>query len=281
MFMGGLISGVFLTQPFAKERSAKHSSDPVLGRGLAHSKSGRTLIEKAINHSNKLIVSNDLKLVPSWKTNHPINNIAVYSVSSKRGAAATPAAVPKECRCIFVNVKVLSALIKKHTKGTARMGIDTDYFLAFMLLHEVGHIKAGNSAVEFKDGELAQLNLSASLAKLREEEADEYAATLIRNQATKEVVDDASLTALWISTALSNLSWNMQAYRTLDQFGSSVTGSPEVYFDQSYSHPNLAWRVLRSNHQIQNTKETEELLREFERIQQISIDAVPLYQKDE
>ena len=123
-----------------------------------------------------------------------------------------------------------------------------------MLLHEVGHITQRSAAGEFSNGELSQLNIEPSIAKANEEEADDFAIALIREEISK--VSPASLDANFVAMQLSKLGWNMQAYRTLDEFASAAVGKPSVFFDQTYSHPNLAWRVLRSNHRLHNSEAT-------------------------
>jgi hypothetical protein len=138
--------------------------------------------------------------------------------------------------------------------------LDRFHLLTFMLLHEVGHIIQGSAAGEFSNGEVSQVNIDPSLAKANEEEADEFAAGLVRQYARQSSVSDASLAANWVAVELAKLSWNMQAYRTLDEFGAATTGKPSIFFDQTYSHPNLAWRMLRSNYLIQQNPETKQLL---------------------
>jgi hypothetical protein len=133
------------------------------------------------------------------------------------------------------------------------MNLDRSMLLTFILLHEVGHIVGGNSAGEFTNGEFSQLNIDRSIAKANEEKADEFAAALVRSLIQPTKVSDASLAANWVALELTKLSWNMQAYRSLDEFGAAATGKPAVFFDQGYSHPNLAWRMLRSNYLIQQT----------------------------
>ena len=135
-----------------------------------------------------------------------------------------------------------------------------------MLLHEIGHIHHGTAAGEFVNGALSQLNIEPSIAKEREKEADDYAAALIRQ--LRDQTSSASLAANWISIEISKLCWNMQAYRSLDEFGAAAIGKPAVFFDQNYSHPNLAWRMLRSNDLIQRTDESGRLLKAFEEAQQ-------------
>jgi len=52
-----------------------------------------------------------------------------------------------------------------------------------------------------------------------------------------------------------------------------------VFFDQGYSHPNLEWRVLRTNHLIQQTPESKQLLDMFEAARHKGATQGPLYQK--
>lgn len=72
----------------------------------------------------------------------------------------------------------------------------------------------------------------------------------------------------------------MQAYRSLDEFGSFAVGKPGVFFDTGYSHPNLAWRILRCNHLISGSDATRELLQAFEDARQRGADPKPLYERE-
>ena len=157
------------------------------------------------------------------------------------------------------------------------MTLNAPHVLAYMLLHEVGHIEQGNAAGDFSNGAWSQLNIDPSLAKVSEEKADEFAAHLIRDVASR-TDGSASLTAAWISLSLSSLSWNMQAHRTLDEFGATALGKPQVFFDTSYSHPNLAWRILRSNHLIRPSAATKALLDAFEEARERGAAHKPIYQ---
>ena len=131
---------------------------------------------------------------------------------------------------------------------------------------------------DFANGELSQLNIDPTRAKAAEEEADEFAAELVRNLSRREPASAASLTANFVAMQLSNLCWNMQAYRTLDEFGAAATGKPSVFFDEGYTHPNLAWRMLRSNHLIQQSPATQQLLANFEEARAHGAQRKPIYQ---
>ena len=257
-------------------------TDPVLARGLRHTEQDRDEAEAAIRQTNSLLSKTGLRLQlvravsPSQIKSA---SVPVYLVEVPEWSASTPAAVPRGCRCVFVNPSLLRRFVKQHSEGPGRLTLDTSHLLTFMLLHEAGHIAQGSAGVEFDNGEMSQLNIEPSLAKTNEEEADEFAAILVREQAVPGPGTEQFLTANWVAMQLTNLSWNMQAYRTLDEFGAAATGKRSVFFDQSYSHPNLAWRILRSNYLIQQTPVTKQLLEAFEEIRQRSLNVAPVYRR--
>lgn len=230
-------------------------SDPVRARGLAHTQTSRPLVEKALASTNLLIGSQRMRLVLSGPgVKAPVDvkadDIPVYLVKGPPTARATPAAVPRGCRCIFVNPNVFNAFIKEQTTGSGRLSLDAGYVLTFMLLHEVGHVAKSTAGADFQNGELSELNIEPSTAKVEEDEADEFAASLVKTLMQRKPVSSQSLEATTVAMALGNLSWNMQAYRSLDEFGALAVGKPSVFFDKNLSHPNLHWRVLRMNHLI-------------------------------
>jgi hypothetical protein len=256
------------------------AADPVTVRGLSHTMEDSKLVESAIARANLILSSSGQHLTPSWGdagTPTEKDFLPVYLVASPPDALSTPAAAPRGCTCVFVNPSLLASWSRAHSSGMGRMEIDRSMLLTFMLLHEVGHIVRGDSAGDFADGAFSQLNTDRTIAKASEEKADEFATGLIRNLIHTPKPPDATLTANWVALELTKLSWNMQAYRTLDEFGAAETGKPSVFFDQSFSHPNLAWRILRSNYLIQQTPETLQLLQSFEQARQRGANPSPLY----
>ena len=247
-------------------------ADPVVARGLSHTTQDEPLVRAAITRANAVLSAArpDLSRLSYQAALTPASSraVPVYLIVASASAVSTPAAVPQGCVCVFVNPSLLGLWVKTHSSGAGRQTLDASYLLAFMLLHEVGHLAQGSSGGKFADGELSQLNIEPSLAKASEEDADEFVANLIRAEAKPSAPSDAFLAANWISLELTKLSWNMQAYRTLDEFGAFATGKPSVYFDQNYSHPNLAWRMLRSNDLIQQTTAARQLLEAFEEARQ-------------
>jgi len=143
------------------------------------------------------------------------------------------------------------------------MQLDTESFLVFVLLHEAGHVSKATEGAAFQDGRMSQLNTEPSKAKAAEKEADDYVAEILRRNAKQPIANSVSLYANAVVNELFKLSWNMQAYISFDEFGATAIGKPAVFFDDGYTHPNLAWRILRVNHLIQNTAETLDLLQSF------------------
>jgi len=271
---------VSLGGPPADASTNEIADDPVLSRGLEHTTEGRLLLEAAVASTNLMTDGRRGPVLATfWTRGRSDETVPVYLVKSGPGATSTPAVVPRGCSCIFVDLQVFEGWIRGHSTGPGRMSLEPKYLLTFMLLHEVGHLYKRSSGAEFANGNLSQLNVDPSLAKAREEEADDFSAGLIRERSRATPASTTSLEANWVAIELTKLSWNMQAYRTLDEFAAFATGKPSVYFDQNLTHPNLAWRVLRSNYLIQQSKETKELLDAFEEARQRGANPQPLYRK--
>lgn len=218
-------------------------------------------------------------LSPSWNWSvGDAQSVPVYLVESPSDATSTPAVVPRDCRCILINLTAFEKWLRAHSTGPGRMSLEPKHLLTFMLLHEVGHLSNRTSGAKFTNGTLSQLNIDPSLAKANEEKADEFAVGLVRKWIQSIPASPPSLEANWVAIELTKFSWNIQAYRTLDEFSALETGKPSVFFDQNLTHPNLAWRVLRSNYLIQQSEEAEALLDLFEEARQRAVDPYPLYE---
>jgi len=146
-----------------------------------------------------------------------------------------------------------------------------------MLLHEMGHIVHADHAVAFDNGAFVQLNLEPSLAKASEERADEFAARLLRQGSRRTDGSGAALAATAVSVEITKLSWNQQAYRSLDEFGAAAVAKQSVFLDAGFVHPNLAWRILRVNALIQETPASRQLLEDFEATRRRSPNPQSLY----
>jgi len=252
--------------------------DVVTERGLRHSTRDRDLASDAIGRASRLLAGTGIALASSWSASGSSPGAAlVYLVEATDGAFDTPAAVPEGCRCIFVNAAVLDRWVAHNSSGSSRWPLDKGNFLVFVLLHEAGHLHRGTAAAVMEQGQLSLFNLDPSRAKAAEEDADDFAAEVLRRQAGKARADAEARDAAWIAIELTKMSWNMQAFRTLDEFGAFAVGKPSVFLDNGYSHPNLAWRILRVNNAIQESESTRYLLHAFEEAQQRGLRPAPLY----
>jgi hypothetical protein len=263
--------------------SAQAEVDPVVSRGLAYSSERRNVAVAAVARANAILDGSGrgLRLFPDGR---PVSKVGkekqgtpVYLVRVDDEADSTPAAVPRACDCIFVDMRALHRWVTAHSTGSGRLELDAANLLAFMLLHEVGHIASHNAGVEFSDGAMSQLNIDPSIAKANEEKADRFAVSLVRSRMQQVPASAVSLSATSVAMELTKLSWNMQAYRTLDEFGAWASGKPAVFFDPNYSHPNLAWRILSANHMIHGSSDTKALLDAFEEARQRGANPAPLY----
>lgn len=257
------------------------AADPVTERGYASTTVDQQLVERVLVRVNRLLSDTAIRLEPAWRRSGRSTGrgFPVYLVRSRSKGAETPAAVPFGCRCVFVNPSVLADWVRNNSQGPGRLELDRGNFLTFVLLHEAGHLAKQTSAAVFENGEMSQLNIDPSNAKAAEEDADDFAAELLKRRARHAKVDDISLDANWVVSELTKLSWNMQAFRSLDEFGAFAVGKPSVFVDNGYSHPNLAWRILRVNNLIQQTKETKYLLDAFEEARRRGADPQPLYRQ--
>ena len=261
--------------------STAGAKDVVTERGYERTTLDQELVGRVLVRTNLLLAGTGIRLEPSWQedTSSGRGGFPVYLVKSASKVPETPAAVPYGCRCVFVNPAVLADWVTSNSQGSGRLELDRGNFLVFVLLHEAGHLAKSTPAAVFERGDMSQLNIEPSKAKAAEEEADDFAAEVLKRRARQAQVNEVSIDANWVLNELTKLSWNMQAFRSLDEFGAFAVGKPSVFFDNGYSHPNLAWRILRVNYLIQQSKEAQYLLDAFEDARRRGADPKPLYQQ--
>ncbi len=272
---------VFALSLLVANMSPAGARDVVAERGYERTTVDQELVGRVLVRTNLLLTGTGIRLEPSWQedTISGRTGFPVYLVKSASKALETPAAVPYGCRCVFVNPTVLADWVKSNSLGSGRLELDRGNFLVFVLLHEAGHLAKSTSAAVFEHGDMSQLNIEPSKSKAAEEEADDFAAEVLKRRARQAQVNEVSIDANWVLNELTKLSWNMQAFRSLDEFGAFAVGKPSVFFDNGYSHPNLAWRILRVNYLIQQSKEAQYLLDAFKDARRRGADPKPLYQR--
>lgn len=261
--------------------SVAWARDVVAERGYERTTVDQELVERVLVRTNLLLSGTGIRLMPSWRADSGSgqDGFPVYLVKSAAKGPETPAAVPYGCTCVFVNPTVLADWVASNSSGSGRLELDRGNFLVFVLLHEAGHLAKSTPAAVFERGDVSQLNIEPSKAKAAEEGADDFAAEVLKRRARQAQVNEVSIDANWVVNELTKLSWNMQAFRSLDEFSAFAVGKPSVFFDNGYSHPNLSWRILRVNYLIQQSKEARYLLDSFEDARRRGADPKPLYQR--
>lgn len=231
--------------------------------GYRRSASGRKLAGEALVVANSLLAGvSKLKLRQEWTG--PDKKAAETDVTV---VLIAPTAVPfviqvphRSCRCIFLQMEAFRKSLGTYSgRPKQMMAIEPSHMLAFMLLHEVGHIESGDPGAFEKEG--ADFNYDDTVFKERERGADQFAAKAL----TAPTKDTAGfLNGMKVRMTLSHASWNLTAVRLLDNFGGSTLCSKSLFADRGLSHPNFELRILAVNDILSNSPTSRELVEQFE-----------------
>ena len=217
----------------------------------------------AIDLANEILPADAQKFSAGWMAGQN-SGVPVYAVRTQLGPTETMSTF-SECGCVVVQASALDAwFADKVGTEPGLLTIELGQILAYMLLHEAGHIAGDTAVADVTEAGSTQggYNLDETVQKEREAAADAFAASAIK--LGLEAGGDRGYAAAKISLALTNLSWNLTEHRLLDDFGGTVLRKPSLFWDSGLSHPNLEWRVLVVNDLIAGTDITHQLLTEFE-----------------
>jgi hypothetical protein len=237
--------------------------------GLVEAPSGRPEVLAAIAAANTILGPGvQTKLAPAWLTRaDPPGSVRVHAVGAQGLSRRELVAVYTECRCVVVKARGIEEwLADKTGAGTGLLTIEPRFLLAYMLMHEVGHVVA-KDATRADAGAAAPagttpLNRDPTAQKNREIAADRFAAGAIAS--ARDAGSSQGLAAMQVMMALSSLSWNLAAHRLIDDFGGTAVRKRSLFWDDGYSHPNLELRVLTVNALIARTEAAEQLLKDFQ-----------------
>ena len=238
--------------------------NPVSAMGLLETTNGRQLADAAVRLTNSLRGPDATVILrTSWNADKPNGGHQVATVYLVNAAGAPPlymVVVPSDCGCVFIQPQRYAAWVEQHSTALSQMlEVSPENVLAFMLLHEVGHIANGDRG-EFNED--ANGNSSSS-SKEREERADAFAVDALAAAVKRTKDSSAWLNAENMEMDLANLSWNVQALRQSEYFGSTVLGTPAAFADAGYTHPNFELRILTVNNQISKSETSRQLLESF------------------
>jgi hypothetical protein len=236
--------------------------------GLVESTVDRPTLLSAIQTADLVLGSSaPVRLARGWNQSQVRQSIRVFAVMpqglSKRDAMTSY----QQCHCVVAQVGRVTEWLKEQTgTGSGLLTIDLRDVLAYMLLHEAGHIANGdmNNGNAFDNGSGGgKFNLDLTTQKDRENAADRFAADAIASGITEKGTD-RGLAAARLSIVLAQLSWNLAEHRLLDNFGGTEANLSSLFQDAGLSHPNLEWRILVVNDAISHSSTSQQLLNDFE-----------------
>jgi hypothetical protein len=241
--------------------------DAVEQMGVTESALGHLLIERAAMIANSwLDPALKVHFSPHWvsSTSSPgMNSVAIYSISEFHAPANYMVAVPVGCQCVFVEPHLYESWLKQHMSSSGlTLEVDEERLLAFMFLHEAGHI-VNRDPGDFDEGSSGSLNLDPTAEKQREQRADAFAVEQLKGAISRTKQTEPWLDALNATKDLANLSFEMQQVRSEKYFGSALLHTPAAYYDTGYTHPNFELRILTVNDQISATETSHQLLENF------------------
>lgn len=253
--------------------------------GFSQTSVGQSLATSAAHIANDVLSSNsNYRLVGSWWPTTPPEFaekriITIYLIEKTPGESVFNIMVPYDCDCIFVQPDVLKDATASYTRQTeTTMKVALEEALAFMLLHELGHVEHGDPGSLMDVKSRSDFNLDDTAQKTKERLADEFAAdTLVASANSKNSVP-SFLAAMKVEMALGAMSFNLSKIRIVDHLGSDVLCSRNVFYDDGETHPNFELRILHVNDIISHTKESGELVASFERCRKGARSAV-IYRK--
>jgi hypothetical protein len=204
-----------------------------------------------------------LRLYGNWGRPRA-HRAAVYLVSPAEVSASLFIFVPGGCRCVILRPDAFGRWLQERRTGTGRRHVEDDALLAFMLLHEAGHIDAQRTVAPPVDGAAVDgAPADAIVSKAQEEYADAYAVARMRRHLPTSRSQPAWSAVVRIQLALEALAWNLFATRMLDHFGATTLKRPEVFADAGNTHPNLELRIMTVNHDINPSEASRRLLDDF------------------
>ena len=260
VFLFAIFSLGSLSTPAAANR------DVFAKYGFSSSPLQRDVAEEAIELANKALSLSSLwTLVPHWETSSQ-TAISIFWVGSKNLSFSRDDMmfVLRECTCIVVQPLVFNHWINQLSSN--RLDLSLPHVLAYFLLHEVGHIASGHEGRALAET-TKRFNLVDTASKIRERQADSFAAQTIKLAQEDESDFMRALDIQWVTIALQNLSFNLTGIRLLDEFGGTSLALPKLFQDDGASHPNFELRVLTVLNEISQTPESRALLDDFLRLQ--------------
>lgn len=223
-----------------------------------------THLTDAIEIVNGLVGDPELRLELATDGQVQGSDIPVFPVRPA-DANGMVAHVRQGCRAILIGTQEFETTFPKLAEGNVLIEDHEKEMLALLLLHELGHIHLGHYGGFIPSDQAPALNLNPTASKEREEEADAFAAGILRDEIDAMGTGEAYIPGVMAITFVSSLSFVISTQASLDCFGCRVLGSPDIFWDHSQSHENLEYRLLKMNHAIAPSETSQQLLDDYER----------------
>lgn len=232
--------------------------------GLQSTTNGASETDAAIRLANLLLPKDAPLLYGTW-VNTPIASgagVAVYLVAGRNLTPADLAFVTPGCEGIVLQTVPFQAW-EASLFDLDGPTVEPVAMTAFVLLHELGHLKRADCGKNWIANQHAELNDQINADKAQEFAADGVAVDIMKVAVRLGSVD-SRVAAGRIEMALATASFYVAGRRIVASPGAAVIGSPLVFWDIGLSHPNFEWRLLKVNDLLNSNQTSRQLLADFE-----------------
>ena len=232
--------------------------------GLQATTNGTADTDAAIRIANALLAKGSPRLQGVWsaRTFDPAAVIPVYLVGDRNLTPADLAFVTPFCEAIALQNPPFQAWVRSLSDSDGPQ-VEPAAMTAFVLLHELGHLKSHDCGRKFVADNHGALNDQTNADKAQEFAADGVAVAAVRT-ATQYGSLDAKVAAGRVEMALATASFYVAGRRIVASPGAVLLGSPAVFWDIGFTHPNFEWRLLKVNDLLNSSEVTQKLLADFE-----------------
>lgn len=227
-------------------------------------KSTHEQLSGAIAIVNGLVDDRELRLKLAGDGERHGSEIPVFAVKPS-DANGMVAHVRQGCRAILIGTQEFETTFPKLAEGNVLLEDHEKEMLTLLLLHELGHIHLDHYGGFIPPEQAPALNLNPTASKEREEDADAFAAGILRDEIAAIGTGEAYFPGIMAITFVSSLSFVVSTEASLEKFGCRVLGCRDIFWDHSQSHENLEYRLLKMNHAIAPSETSQQLLEDYER----------------
>jgi hypothetical protein len=231
--------------------------------GLQSTTNGASDTDAAIKMANLLLPKDAPQLHATWgEKAAPGAYVPVYLVADRNLTPADLAFVTPACEGIVLQSVPFQAW-EASLADSDGPTVETVAMTAFVLLHELGHLRRADCGKNLIANQHAELNDQLNADKAQEFAADGVAVEILRAAMQSRSVD-SKVAAGRIEMALGTASFYIAGRRIVASPGAAVIGAPIVFWDIGLSHPNFEWRLLKVNDLLNSNETSRQLLADFE-----------------